>query len=185
MLGRLTAVLLILLGFAMAANDATARQDDKRLDALFERLQRTADAQEARMIEGLIWSIWFRSGDATRDRLLERGNEAMNAGKLTDALAQFNAVIEADPKLAEAWNRRATLYFMLGNLDASVRDIERTLALEPRHFGALSGLGMIYAQREQYEAAVKAFERGLKVNPHMPGAKQTIQDLRKRIGQDI
>ena len=64
-------------------------------------------------------------------------------------------------------------------------DIERTLALEPRHFGALSGLGMIYAQREQYEAAVKAFERGLKVNPHMPGARQTIQDLRKRIGQDI
>lgn len=185
MLGRLTAVLLILLGFAMAANDATARQDDKRLDALFERLQKTADPQEAHMIEGLIWTIWFRSGDTTRDRLLERGNDAMGAGKLSDAMAQFNMVIEADPNLAEGWNRRATLNFMLGNLDASVKDIERTLALEPRHFGALSGLGMIYVQREQYEAALKAFERGLKVNPHMQGARQNIQDLRKRIGQDI
>jgi tetratricopeptide (TPR) repeat protein len=185
MLGRLPAVLLILLGFAMAAPTASARQDDKRLDALFDRLQKTSDAQEARMIEGLIWSIWFRSGDATRDRLLERGNEAMNAGKLTDALAQFNAVIEADPKLAEAWNRRATLHYLLGNLDASVRDIEQTLALEPRHFGALSGLGLIYIQREQYDAAIRAFERSLKVNPHMPGAKQSIEDLRKRIGKDI
>lgn len=185
MFGRLLAVLLILVGFAMAASDASARQDDKRLDALFERLQKTADPQEARMIEGLIWSIWFRSGNDTRDRLLERGNEAMNSGKLPEAMAQFNAVIEADPNLAEGWNRRATLYYLMGDLDASVRDIERTLALEPRHFGALSGLGLIYVQREQYEAAVKAFERGLKVNPHMQGAKQNIEDLRKRIGRDI
>lgn len=183
--GRLLAVLLILMGFAMAASDAAARQDDKRLDALFERLQKTSDAQEARMIEGLIWSLWFRSGDDTRDRLLQRGNDAMNSGRLPEAMAQFNAVIEADPGLAEAWNRRATLYFMMGNLDASVRDIERTLALEPRHFGALSGLGMIYSQREQYEAAVRAFERGLQINPHMQGAKQTIEDLRKHIGRDI
>ncbi|MBM3430791.1 MAG: tetratricopeptide repeat protein, partial [Bacteroidetes bacterium] len=125
------------------------------------------------------------SGDETRDRLLERSNEAMNSGKLADAMAQFKMVIEADPTLAEGWNRRATLHYLLGNLDESVKDIERTLALEPRHFGALTGLGLIYIQRQQYDAAVKIFERGLKVNPHLPGAKQNIQELRKRLGRDI
>ncbi len=108
----------------------------------------------------------------------------MNRRNFGEALARFNEVIEKDPEFAEGWNRRATLYFLMGDYEASIADIQSTLALEPRHFGALSGLGLVNIQLERFGAAIEAFEEALKVNPHMPGAKQNIKLLRRR-GQDI
>jgi len=100
-------------------------------------------------------------------------------------LARFSRLIERDPTFAEAWNRRATLYYLMGNFDASVRDIQETLAREPRHFGALSGLGLINSALERWDSAVKAYEEALRVNPFLPGAKKNVEDLRKKLEQDI
>jgi len=175
-------ILASMLVFGAAAS---ARQDDSRLDELFMRLQTTADAQEAELIEGLIWTLWFQSGDPDTDRLLASGNDAMGAGRYDEALARFSRVIERDPTFAEGWNRRATLHYLMGNFDASVRDIQETLAREPRHFGALSGLGLINTALERWDSAVKAYEEALRVNPFLSGAGSNIEDLRKKLEQDI
>lgn len=177
----LTPALIIAFGIAAPAS---ARQDDTRLDKLFDTLQTTASEREAQIVEARIWELWFQSGRPDIDDLLARGGEAMNRGDFKEALDRFNDVIAADPDLAEGWNRRATLYFMMGEYEASIADIESTLALEPRHFGALSGLGLVNIRLERIGAAIKAFEAALKVNPHMPGARQNIRLLRRR-GQDI
>lgn len=177
--------ILILASMLVFGAAASARQDDSRLDELFMRLQTTADAQEAELIEGLIWTLWFQSGDPDTDRLLASGNDAMGAGRYDEALARFSRVIERDPTFAEGWNRRATLHYLMGNFDASVRDIQETLAREPRHFGALSGLGLINTALERWDSAVKAYEEALRVNPFLSGAKSNIEDLRKKLEQDI
>lgn len=177
--------ILILASMLVFGAAASARQDDSRLDELFLRLQTTADAQEAELIEGLIWTLWFQSGDPDTDRLLASGSDAMGAGRYDEALARFSRVIERDPTFAEGWNRRATLHYLMGNFDASVRDIQETLAREPRHFGALSGLGLINTALERWDSAVKAYEEALRVNPFLSGAKSNIEDLRKKLEQDI
>jgi tetratricopeptide (TPR) repeat protein len=177
--------ILILASMLVFGAAASARQDDSRLDELFMRLQTTADAQEAELIEGLIWTLWFQSGDPDTDRLLASGNDAMGAGRYDEALARFSRVIERDPTFAEGWNRRATLHYLMGNFDASVRDIQETLAREPRHFGALSGLGLINTALERWDSAVKAYEEALRVNPFLSGAGSNIEDLRKKLEQDI
>ena len=178
-------LILVLVSVLAFGPVAMARQDDSRLDVLFSRLQLTSDVQEARLIEGLIWTLWFESGSPDLDRLLEAGNDAMGAGRYDEALARFTWVIERDPTFAEGWNRRATLYFLMGDFDASVRDIQETLAREPRHFGALSGLGLINSALERWDSAVKAYEEALRVNPFLPGAKKNVEDLRKKLEQDI
>jgi tetratricopeptide (TPR) repeat protein len=177
--------LILLMVASMPVSSPVARQDDERLNALFTRLKNTREEGEARVVEALIWSIWFESGDAQIDRLLGQGNEAMNRGRFPEALVQFNAVVELDPKLAEGWNRRATLLFLMGDLRGSLADIDRTLALEPRHFGALSGLGLIRTQLEEYEAAIKAFEQAMTINPYLTGGRENLRDLRRKLGRDI
>ena len=167
-----------------AAAPASARQNDTRLDKLFDTLQTTASEHEAQIVVARIWELWFQSGRPDIDNLLARGGAALNRGDFKEALDWYNDVIKEDPDFAEGWNRRATLYFMMGEYEASIADIESTLALEPRHFGALSGLGLVNIRLERIDAAIKAFEAALEVNPHMPGARQNIRLLRGR-GQDI
>ncbi|MDA0367137.1 MAG: tetratricopeptide repeat protein [Proteobacteria bacterium] len=179
------AVLAGLLLLAQLQSTAFARQDDARLTELFSRLQQTGDEQEARLIEGLIWRLWFESGSPDTDRLIQAGNDAMGAGRFEEALNRFSRVIEVDPSFAEGWNRRATLYYLMGNYEASVRDIQETLLREPRHFGALSGLGLINSTLERWESAMKAYEEALRVNPHLPGAKKNVEDIKKKMEQDI
>ena len=183
---RLLSVIFLAAALVFAAgNPSFARQDDTRLDKLFEALQTTTDAREAQITEARIWELWFRSGRADIDDLLSRGGEAMNRRDFDEAMERFNEVIEKDPDFAEGWNRRATLHFLMGNFAASIADIDTTLGLEPRHFGALSGLGLVNIRLENFSAAIKAFEEALDVNPHMPGARQNIRLLRRRGGQDI
>ena len=101
----------------------------------------------------------------------------MNAGRLEEATRIFSKIVEIDPDFAEAWNKRATLLYLTGDLAGSVRDIERTLSLEPRHFGALSGLGLIYEQIESADGAIKAFTAALEINPHMPWIVERLEAL--------
>ncbi len=173
-----TLAVVAALAFAPAA---AARQDDPRLDTLFERLLATSDFGEARRIEAAIWRIWIESGDAELDALMNRGIGTMQTRRFDAALDSFNQIVAADPDFAEGWNKRATLYFLMGEYEASIIDVERTLALEPRHFGALSGMGLIYTELDDEQAALAWFERALEVNPHMPLIIVRARMLREKL----
>ena len=174
-----SAAIALCLGLAILPC-AEARQTDPRLDALFEKLRTTGDAAEAQVTELLIWQIWTEAGDPATDSLMQLGMAAMEGGNLPGALSLFDAVTARDPEFAEGWNKRATVYYMMGAMEKSAEDVARVLALEPRHFGALSGLALINKALGRESAAITAFEQALKVNPHMPAAKERLDELRKK-----
>lgn len=162
-----------------------ADQNDPRLDGLFAELRTAGGEREADRIERLIWNIWFETGDPALDAHLARGVEAVNRHSFEAGLRAFDAVIEAKPDFAEGWNRRATLFFLMGDYDASVADIRRTLELEPRHFGALSGLALIReAQRRPFEA-LEALEKVAQLHPHMRQLAERVSQLTAQLGDPI
>jgi len=175
----LRAMLVALSMAASAPGLAMADQTDPRLDDLFARLQATDQPGEARALEQRIWRIWIRADDPVANRLMAQGIRAMTQRRLPEALERFDRLIDHAPQFAEAWNKRATVHYLMGNDAASVHDIQRTLALEPRHFGALSGLGLIYDALDRPDAALKSFEAALELNPHMDGARRRGEELRR------
>jgi tetratricopeptide (TPR) repeat protein len=177
------AVAAVLCAYLIAApgEPAVADQDNPRLDGLFERLQKTPSPAEARMIEQEIWQLWLESGDPAVDRLMVQGIVAMREEHYDDALRAFDRMVGQAPGFAEGWNKRATVHYLLGNWTASVLDIERTLTLEPRHFGALFGLGLIYDALEQPEAALRSYEATLQLNPNSESARTRIEELRRQL----
>jgi len=177
----LTALVVVFGLWGLTVASSEARQEDPRLDALFDRLHGIEEGTEAKLVMTLIWRIWSESGSPTVDLLFSRGIQAMNRQEFDTALAMLNSVVEIDPEFSEGWNARATLHYIMGNYEHSIRDIDRTLALEPRHWGALSGLGMIYQDTEREEEAIEAYRRALAANPHLPGAKSAIEFLTQKI----
>jgi tetratricopeptide (TPR) repeat protein len=178
-------LLAALVGFALClAGGAAADQTDPALDGLFARLQATQSQREARALESLIWERWLATDDDDVRLLLLRGIAHMRRGELDRALAAFDAVVERAPGFAEGWNKRATVYFLLNDYASSVADIERTLALEPRHFGALSGLGQIYLRLDDKRRALKAFEAALGIDPHLEAERAAVARLRKELEGD-
>ncbi len=177
---RLVALAVALCAVLLLSPAAQARQTDPRLNDLFAKLQATPSDAEAQIIETVIWQIWTDAGDSATDTLMQLGLAAMQSNDLKGALALFDAVTERDPEFAEGWNKRATVLFMLGALERSADDVARVLALEPRHFGALSGLGLINMRLDRDNAAIAAFEQALKVNPHMPAVRANLEELRKK-----
>lgn len=172
----------LLLAIAMAASaPARADQKDPRLDTLFDQLFEAPTAEAAKQVEQAIWAVWLESGSPTVDLLMQRAIVAMNEQQFDAALALFNTVVELAPDYAEGWNKRATLYYLMGRLQASIEDVERTLELEPRHFGALSGLGIIYAQQGEDEKALDAFERALIANPHLEHPRAEVERLKRKL----
>lgn len=165
----------------LAGAPACAGQDDPRLGALFDKLKGSASEDEARATEQEIWQIWVAHKNPEIQRLMQHGMAAMSEDDQQDALDTFSQVVQHDNRFAEGWNKRATVEFMMGDFDASVVDIEHTLALEPRHFGALSGLGQIYLALEKKVLALKAFEAALKIDPHLPGVREKVEELRKEL----
>ena len=166
---------------AGGAEPALADQDDPRLGGLFRRLQSTSDAAEARSVEQRIWQVWLETDDARLNRLMQQGIAAMQNRQYATALQAFDRMVEQAPAFAEGWNKRATVHFLMGNWRASVEDIRQTLALEPRHFGALFGLGLIYEVLEQPAAALRSFEATLALNPHSASTRQKIEELREQL----
>jgi tetratricopeptide (TPR) repeat protein len=160
---------------------ALADQEDLRLAGLFARLQTTASAAEAEAAQQQIWQIWTHSEDSVADRLMQRGIQAMATGQNALALEYFDRLVERAPDFAEAWNKRATVHYLLDDYAGSVLDIEHTLALEPRHFGALSGLGMIYDAIGKPAAALRSYEAAVAINPHLAGTRQRIDALRRQL----
>ena len=170
---------LMALLLACSANLATADQTDKRLDALFARLKETKTPNVARSVTSEIWSIWLHSGDQLSDDLMRRGVTAMRAGRHNLALNQFELLVKHEPKFAEGWNKRATVLYVMGKFQSSIEDIKRVLALEPRHFGALSGLGMCYEALGEEEAARDAYKLALNANPHLSRIGERIESLQE------
>jgi tetratricopeptide (TPR) repeat protein len=149
----------------------------EQLDKLFARLIKSADAGEAQRTEQSIWSLWMTSDSPTADALLAQAMKASAANETGTALAILDNVIEVHPGYAEAWNKRATIYFLIGRYNDSLKDIDKVLELEPRHFGALSGRGMIKRRQNDLAAARAAFEEALGFNPHMEGAKRALEEI--------
>lgn len=121
-----------------------------------------------------VWQIWSRSGDAAIDKLFARGVEQMAAAQLEDALKTFDSIVRRKPDFAEGWNKRATIYFLLGRHKESLKDCDEVLKRNPNHFGALSGAGQIHLQLGNPQEALDFFRRAVNVNPALEGPAQTI-----------
>lgn len=158
-----------------------ADQSDERLDALFETLRTTGDRQAAQSTEAQIWQIWIESGRREIDALMVEGVVAMGNQRFEDAITIFGEITERAPAFAEGWNKRATAHYLNEDFVASVQDIQRTLVLEPRHFGAISGMGLIFLGRGDAAGALAAFEAVIAIHPHAPGARERVEELRKRL----
>jgi tetratricopeptide (TPR) repeat protein len=181
-LPRLLLASLLLLIPVVPVN---ADQKDERLNELFADLGDTSDIGSIRATENQIWEIWLQHANPDVERLLVMGTERMNTRQYPEALLIFNQLVESVPDFAEAWNKRATLFYMLGNFEASIEDIETTLELEPRHFGALSGLGLVYLQQGELQKAREAFENLIEVHPHSPNAQENLRYVMERLQRDL
>jgi tetratricopeptide (TPR) repeat protein len=160
-------------------------QRNELLDRLFGRLQTAKSDAEAKAAEQAIWGLWTHSGSATDDILLEQAVKAMNSRHYSEAIQILDALIEHAPEFAEAWNKRATVNYITGKLDRSLSDIDKVLELEPRHFGALSGLGMIRRDRGDERGALEAFRDALAINPYMSSVRDAVKLLEKDLEQKI
>lgn len=159
---------------------APAFADEAELDTLFERLSEP-ELPDWETVEQDIWEKWSRSGSPSMDLLLERGREAMTDGDMQAAVEHFTALIDHAPNFAEGWNARATAFFGLEEYGLSISDIRQALALNPRHFGALQGLGRILEELEDFDNALKAYEAAADLHPHRPGLKESIERVETRV----
>jgi tetratricopeptide (TPR) repeat protein len=144
---------------------------------------RDSDEDTRHHAEQAIWRIWARSGNPEADRLYQTGIEQMNAGELQQAIVTFTRIIELKPDFAEGWNKRATLYFLVGDLRKSLADCDEVMKRNPYHFGALSGYALIYTRLEYYDRALEYSRRALEVNPNLDGVKQNIELLERLVEQ--
>jgi tetratricopeptide (TPR) repeat protein len=173
--------LALVLGLALHVGPVAADQDDPRLGDLFDRLKAAPSARTAREVEATIWGIWLQSDDEVIRILMAQGVAAMNRQDMPAALGKFDQIVKIAPGFAEGWNKRATVYYLIGNFSGSLHDIERTLTLEPRHFGALSGRGLVLLELEEMKAALESFEAALRVYPKLSGASNNAKALRREI----
>ena len=158
----------------------------KNLDFLFEALKAAPDADAAKLVEGRIWALWLTSGSDTCDLLMTRVKTATDNKDSKLAIQLLDAIIELKPDYIEAWNRRATLHFANKDYGKSLADIRQVLAREPRHFGALTGLGVIMQEFNEDKFALEAFRRALAVNPHLQKVPDFIKGLTEKVeGRDI
>lgn len=164
-----------------AERDARADQNDPRLDTLFSELRRAESAAVAERIDGRIWAIWLESGSGVVDLMMTEGLKALALGRHEAALEAFDAAVRTAPEFAEAWNKRATVHFLLGDYEASRRDVEMTLELEPRHYGAMSGLGAIHMTLDQPAEALEWFRRAIQIHPHLEGVRKHIRALEAEV----
>lgn len=176
-MGRFTATTFAFLAALCLAAPLRADQTDARLEDLFHRLLEAPGPGEAQAVEGMIWRIWGESDDGAVRGLMQQGVGALSRGDYGHALGKFDQMVAVAPDFAEGWNKRATVHYLLGNYEESLADIVKTLELEPRHFGALSGRGLIYVKLEDERRALEAFEEALAIHPNLTSAAINAQHL--------
>ena len=158
-------ILIVSISLLFASKIALADQNDPRLNNLFKKLNETENQDEIRDLISDIWNIWYEVDDPKVIEYFEKGIQAMNLRNYPLAIRFFNNLIEEDPNFAEGWNKRATVHFMMGNFDQSMQDIIKTLELEPRHFGALEGMGLIFIHQGQFQQAIDVYDKMLEIFP--------------------
>jgi tetratricopeptide (TPR) repeat protein len=178
---RLIFACLGLIGIGLPAD---ADQNDSRLDSLITALKVAPTREAAGPLEERIWAIWSQSGNEAVDRLMADGITRLNGGDPDAALDIFDRVVAQAPSFAEGWNKRATTLYVMGRFADSTQDIDKVLALEPRHFGALSGLGQCDLRLGKDREALAAFQRAATIDPNLPGVQMNIEALRKRLIRD-
>jgi tetratricopeptide (TPR) repeat protein len=158
----------------------------KGLDFLFGALKAAPDGASAKHVEARIWAIWVQTPSDTAALLMTRVKAAMDAQQPDVALKLLDAVIKLRPDYTEAWNRRATIYYLKNDYGRSLADIQQVLAREPRHFAALAGLGMIMQELGDDKRALDAFRRALAINPHLEKVPELVKSLSEKVeGRDI
>ena len=161
---------------------ADSKDRDIELNLLFEQLKKSNSASVAFEIEMKIWNIW--STHPTQEKLtqsLSKGSDLISKGKLEKAYRIFSAIIDTTPDWAEGWNKRATVLYLMGRYEDSLRDIDEVLKRESRHFGALSGQGLVHIKLKNYEKAIESYEAVQKIYPSISSAKVMIPQLKKII----
>lgn len=188
------AAVLLLAGFgsggstisAVAAAEAVARENAPRLDELFALLQTTNDETEGDRIVAEIWQAWANSGDDDADLMLRQAVLVLQQGRLDGALEILNELVQRAPTFSEAWNKRATVLYLKGEHEQSLADIEKVMELEPRHFGALAGRGLIHAAGARWKEALAAYRQALAINPFLKERHEIMPMLeRKAEGERI
>ncbi|WP_271571218.1 tetratricopeptide repeat protein [Bradyrhizobium sp. CCBAU 11386] len=158
----------------------------KNLDFLFGALKAAPDDVSAKHVEARIWAIWLQTPSDTASLLMARAKTAVDAQKIDVAIKLLDSVIKLRPDYIEAWNRRATLYYMQNDYGRSLADIQQVLIREPRHFGALAGLGMIMQEVGDEKRALEAYRKALAVNPHLEKIPDQVKALTEKVeGRDI
>ena len=177
----LLSLILICLSSISNAND----KYDTKLNNLFNKLKSTSSSIAAKEIETEIWEMWTtHPSEESLTNLLAKGSYYMSQNKLTSAHNVFSKAIELDPKWAEAWNKRATVLYLMGNYELSQNDIDEVLKLEKRHFGALSGQGMVQTALKNYQKAIDSYIEAHKVYPAMKTPLMMIEKLQILIQQE-
>jgi tetratricopeptide (TPR) repeat protein len=158
----------------------------QNLDRLFEALKVAPTAESAKYIENRIWALWLAGGGDTANLLMTRVKTAIDGKDVNLALKLLDAIIDIKPDYIEAWNRRATIHYIRKDFGRSLNDIREVLAREPRHFGALSGLGMIFQELGDEKSALEAFRRALAVHPRLERIPDLVKKLTDKVdGRDI
>lgn len=161
--------------------EAPAPDRAARLDALYAELAEPGRADSDR-VEADIQRLWGQSGSPAMDLLLRRAQDAIAAQDLNAALDHLNAAIDHDPGFAEAWNLRGSVFYLLNEYALAMNDIEHVLALEPRHFGAMEGLAIIFVETDHPDLALRVVERAREVNPNRESLKETEERLERDLG---
>src|SRR6516225_7910783 len=171
---------------SVGADKAPTKSRAEQLDDLFQTLKTSSSKEAARAAEDSIWRLWLESGSDTIDLLMTWAMKAMEAKDYAAALDFLDRIVTMKPEYAEGWNKRATVYFLMDDYSKSIADIGKTLALEPRHFGALSGLGMIMRELGEDKRAIEAYQKALAVDPNLDGVKKALDELQtKAAGKQI
>ena len=156
------------------------------LDFLFGALKAAPDEASAKHVEARIWAVWLQTPSDTAALLMMRAKAAMDAQQMDVAQKLLDSLVKLRPDYVEAWNRRATLYYLRNDYARSLQDIEQVLLREPRHFGALAGLGMIMQDLGDEKRALDAFRKALAINPHLEKVPDLIKSLSEKVeGRDI
>lgn len=156
---------------------APASAASVQLDRLFSQLAQSKTPEDAKVIEDLIWDVWNRSGSISVDLLMDRALEAMAAGDYDNSLTFLDEIVDLAPGYSEGWNKRATVHFLRDDYASALGDLEATLALEPRHFGAIAGLALVLEDLGDKEGALDAYRRVLAVYPYLEGAGEAESRL--------
>ena len=177
---RLISIIIFLF---LSVTSVKADQNDPRLNNLFKKLNKAENQEEISDIIKNIWDIWYEVDDPKVIEYFEKGIQAMRIRNYPLAVRFFNNLIEEDPNFAEAWNKRATVYFMMGDFDKSMQDIIKTLELEPRHFGALDGMGLIFIHQGQYQQAIDVYDKMLEIFPFSLKTMEKRENIMSFISQ--